>query len=132
MNIDSTISISIVFATIALISPIITTIINNRYQIKLKKLDMYEEAKRNALSDFIVSAQASILNSDNDEEVVLNYTSSFDKLFIYFSKISIETIKPFDKARAEANQDCNAETLQNANRELSKLIFTLSKQISKK
>ena len=121
MNIDSTISISIVFATIALISPIITTIINNRYQIKLKKLDMYEEAKRNALSDFIVSAQASILNSDNDEEVVLN-----------FSKISIETIKPFDKARAEANQDCNAETLQNANRELSKLIFTLSKQISKK
>ena len=119
-----------IIALIAIVSPIVTAIINNYYQIKLKKLDMYESAKRKALSDFVTSAQAAILNSDS-KEIVLEYTSNFDKLFIYFNDISTASITPFDRARVEVNTDFNEKNFQKANKELSIFIEKLSKQISK-
>lgn len=120
-----------IIAIVAIISPIITTIMTNSYQLKIKKLDMYEEAKRNALSEFIASAQATIFNS-NDPEIMLEYTSCFDKLFIYFSNISLDTIRSFDQARANLANNDTPENFKNANIELSKIVITLSKQIAKK
>ena len=61
LKIDFTLTLSILIAVIALVSPIITTVINNRHQLKLKKIDMYEEAKRKALSEFIENAQEYVL-----------------------------------------------------------------------
>lgn len=131
MKFDFTITISILIAIIALISPIVTAIINNCHQTKIKKMDMYETSKRDALSNFINSAQAAILNPEKTENM-LAYTSSFTKLFIYFSGLSLEDIKPFDFARTQANNNATAENFQKANCELSKLVSNLSKQIKKK
>lgn len=120
-----------IIAFVAIVSPIVTAVINNCHQTKIKKLDMYEEAKRNALSNFINSAQATIFNSE-DPEIMLQYSSNFDKLFIYFSKISLDTIKPFDSARVEVNKNNTPENFKKANNELSKIVITLAKQINKK
>lgn len=130
MNIDPNVVLAII-AVIAVISPIATAIISNWHQTKIKKLDMYEDAKRKTLSDFIDSAQGTMFNPD-DVEIMTEYLANFDKLFIYFSDISVETIKPFDRARANLANNSSPENLQDANRKLSYLIFDLSKQIKKK
>lgn len=48
-KIDLTISISVIVALCAIISPILTTIINNRYQLKLKKLELEQENIKNTV-----------------------------------------------------------------------------------
>lgn len=129
MKIDPNVILAII-SVIAVVSPIATAFINNWYQTKIKKLDMYENAKRIALSDFITSAQETMFNPD-DSEIMTEYLVNFDKLFIYFSDISIETIKPFEHARANLANVSSPENLQDANKKLSYLIFDLSKQIKK-
>ena len=48
MKIDSTVTLSIILAIVALFAPIFTTMINNRYKIKMKQIDLLNE-KVNAL-----------------------------------------------------------------------------------
>lgn len=124
-------AITIILLISSIVSPIITAIINNRHQLAIKKIDMYETAKRNALSEFIDCAQATILNSDDSRETMNKYISSFDKLFIYFSDISVETIIPFDHARGNLSRNYSDENYKKANHELSKFVSSLSNQIKK-
>ena len=52
MKIDLTITISVILALAAIISPIIVSAMNNRSQLKIKKMENYELAKRNAFEKF--------------------------------------------------------------------------------
>lgn len=124
LKIDFTLTLSILIAVIALVSPIITTVINNRHQLKLKKIDMYEEAKRKALSEFIENAQEYLLKPSYIEPTV-KYYSSLDKLFLYFTDIDLNTFTPFDKASK------NTDDYSTATIELTKIVQALSKQIAK-
>lgn len=130
MNIDPNIVLAII-SVIAVVSPIATAIISNWHQTKLKKLDMYEDVKRKTLSDFIDSAQE-VMFAPDELDAMVNYSANFDKLFIYFDDISVETIKPFDHARTNYSNSPTPENLQTANRQLSYLVSNLSKQIKKK
>lgn len=47
-EIDLTISISVILAVCAIISPIATTLINNRYQLKLKDLEYQQKEKESS------------------------------------------------------------------------------------
>lgn len=47
---DLTISISVIVALCAIISPILTAIINNRYQIKIKRIELAQQEHR----DFVL------------------------------------------------------------------------------
>lgn len=124
LKIDFTLTLSIVIAVIALISPIITTVINNRHQLKIKKIDMYEESKRQALSEFIENAQEYLLNSDY-EKPTIKYHSSLDKLFLYFSDIDLNTFISFEKAIK------NKDDFSIAMDELTKIVQVLAKQVKK-
>ena len=68
----------------AVVSPIATSIINNKHQLSLKKLDMYEDTKRRTLTEFIECAEDYLLNPGYVEQSV-KYYASINKLFIYFS-----------------------------------------------
>lgn len=118
-------AITIILLISSIVSPIVTTIINNKHQLALKNLDMYENAKRKALSDFIECAEDFLLNPLYVEQSV-KYYASLDKLFIYFSNISLDTFIPLDKASK------NIDDLSTAKLELSKIAQELSKQIKKK
>lgn len=48
-NFDLTISISVIVALCAIISPILTAIINNRYQIKMKRIELSQQEYRDTV-----------------------------------------------------------------------------------
>ena len=117
-------SVAVILLISSIVSPIITTLINNHHQTKLKKIDMYEEAKRKALSEFIEYSQDYLLNPHYVEQSV-KYYASMNKLFIYFTDININTFIPFDNASK------NTDNYKVAIFELTKIVEALSKQIKK-
>lgn len=123
-------AVAVILLISSVVSPIITTYMNNKHQKELKKIDIYENSKKEALSNFIESAQ--LLNYDfTNPENLHEYCISFDKLFIYFSDISLDTIKDLEKARVELSKNENQENFKKANREITKIVQVLSKQIAK-
>lgn len=113
--------VAVILLISSVVSPWLVNKENNKHQLKLKKLDMYEESKRKALSNFIECAQKVIFNS-SDLEFLTQYSASFDRLFIYFNNISHDTIKDFDVARVVANKISTSENIQKANFELTKIV----------
>lgn len=53
MNLDLSLTITGIIALSAILSPIIVAIINNKYQLKLKKFEKYELNKTQALNNFL-------------------------------------------------------------------------------
>lgn len=49
LEFDLTVSITAVLAVCAIISPILTTIINNRYQLKIKKMDLLQKEREETI-----------------------------------------------------------------------------------
>lgn len=50
MNIDLNLTITGIIALCAILSPILTTLINNHHQSKMKKVEIYELAKQKSPS----------------------------------------------------------------------------------
>lgn len=115
---------AIILSVIALISPSITAYINNRHQLQLKKLEMYETSKKEVLQRFIKCSQAYSVDNTTDENYS-NYIESVLNLYGYFKikdDILIKNLTlSFSKSR-------NIETFTL----LCNLVSILSKQISKK
>lgn len=117
---------AIVIGIIAFISPIITAIINNVHQTKMKKLDMYETEKRIALSNFIKACEDFMLEGEYVSNKLWSaYYSSIHQLFIYFNIPDYSMFLQLENVIKQQN-------IFNSNRELTKIVVTLSKQISKK
>ena len=123
-------AVAVILLVASIIFPIITTHMNSKHQKELKKIDIYENAKKEALSNFIDSAQ--VLNyNPTDSDAMYEYCIAFDKLFIYFSDISLDTVKELELARKEVAKNDTQENFKRANRELTKIVQVLSKQIVK-
>lgn len=123
MKFDLSWTIASIIAVAAFLSPIVTCFLNNKHQLKIKKLDMYEKAKRDALNEFIECTEDYLLNLNFTEQNV-KYYSSLNKLFIYFSNINIDTFKDFDTY-------CKNNDYSKATFELVKIVQLLSQQIAK-
>ncbi len=121
MNIDPNVVLAII-AVIAVISPIATTLINNWYQAKIKKLEMFNESKILALNNF-VEATVEVISS-HDSEDLTEYFSSVNKLFIYFNNLTLDTFDDLSKSLKENN-------FSKANQCLTILVAYLSNQVQK-
>ena len=122
--------IAIVLGISAVISPIATAIINNSHQIKLKKIEIYEKDKKDALSNFISSSQLLIYYPDN-ESYLKKHLESFNKLLIYFKNISpISNSRFIELVNQVKNKDCQENVLK-ATLELTNIVQDLSKEIKK-
>ena len=115
--------VAIILLVSSVVSPWLVNKENNKHQLKLKKLDLYEASKRKALADFIDCAEDYLLNLHYVNQNV-KYYASMNKLFLYFSNIDLSLFVPFDKA-------CKDENITLATVELSKISQVLSKQIQK-
>ncbi len=122
--------IAIILLLSSIISPIVVAIINNMHQTKMKRIEIFENNKTQALANFIENAQQVAYNP-TDSETVLNYANSFNVLFLYFSNISLDTVSKFDQCRTEIVKNDTPENFQKANRELTNIVQELSKQIVK-
>ena len=125
MNIDFSNLILAVVALISLISPIITTLINNHHQLKIKKIDMYETAKRKALQNFIISTEE-YFSSNRDIEKLIKFNSSINELYIYFS-INDSAYQLFDKLK-EIIKSNDSNKTQYA---INQIVMYLSNQLKK-
>ena len=122
--------IAIVLGISAVISPLATAIVNNSHQIKLKKIEIYEKDKKDALSNFISSSQLLIYYPDN-ESYLKKHLESFNKLLIYFKNISPTSNSRFiELVNQVKNKDCQENVLK-ATLELTNIVQDLSKEIKK-
>lgn len=122
MKLDSTLTITTVIAICAIISPIITAIINNIHQSKIKRIEIYEVTKRQAFTDY-VSASFNYLSSKTSE----NETKFFVALNNLYSYFDMSNIDYQELSSAISSLDCETYSYQS-----QKLIVNLSKQIKKK
>ena len=108
---------SIILGLSAIISPIITAIINNYYQLKLKRIDMYELSKRKALQTF------------NEEAISYKYSlnvggaiplrKAINNLYLFFDNIPSDISVLYNKE------------LPDYDIKLNNIVVTLGKQITK-
>lgn len=88
-KIDLTITISVVIAVCAIISPIITTLLNNHHVYKMKKLDLKRETekssyfyKRGVYEEYLRSAGKCVANAD--KESLQEYGKIYLLALVYF------------------------------------------------
>lgn len=109
-NIDLTISISVIVALCAIISPILTAIINNCYQLKIKKLELkqkeYEQSilyKRNIFENYLRYLNDVFQNPT--KESLSGYAQYYPLAFMYLppdvrEKLSVVNHKLGESAHA--------------------------------
>lgn len=111
--------VAVILLISSVISPWLVNKSNNEHQLKLKKLDMYEEAKRKALTDFIKACTNLRFNDSlgaSDE-----FNRSINCLYLYFNDIPAN-IFSLEKSRNNG---------LDFSKELTKIVQDLSKQITK-
>lgn len=107
----------------AVISPVFSTWLNNKYQLKLKKLELFDKCRYKAIENFTNSVEQYYHDRDYVEATV-NFESSISNLFLYFS---IPNYSVFDKLKECINNN-DYEKTQFA---VSEIVKFLSSQIDK-
>ncbi len=110
-------TVAVILLISSVVSPIATTIINNKHQSKMKKIEMYQMAKRDALEKYIKSASRCFNGTSVGN--LYDYYEASNNLYIYFSKVPNE----INQLVGKSPQEFNAL--------LAKIVQTLSKQIEK-
>lgn len=81
-----------VIALSAVLSPILTAIINNHHQLKLKEIEVNEQRRNEVFSDFISSASSAIISGLRSDK----YLESIVKVHLYAPKDVWDMIKEMD------------------------------------
>lgn len=109
--------VAVILFISSIVSPWLVTRENNKQQLKLRKLDLFEISKRKVLENFINCASKNInaMSSHEREE----YISSLNTLYVYFDNVpkSVNTLLT-----------CNRNEFSN---ELTNIVQVLSRQITK-
>ena len=86
-KIDLTVTISAIVAIAAIISPVITALINNAYQLKLRKLEIQQQRyendimhRRKIFEDFLSSFNDAC--QSQSKEAISRYASSYSLVYI--------------------------------------------------
>lgn len=102
MKFDLNLTITGIIALCAIISPILTSFIENKFKLANKKIDVYESRKFNALNEFINNTLncISLFNTNEDiskhkvkPELLREYYKSANKLITLFPNVDINEIK---------------------------------------
>lgn len=122
MNIDLNLTITGIIALCAILSPILTTLINNHHQSKMKKVEIYELAKQKALREYI-SASFNYISFKNQENEVKFFTA-LNNLYIYFPNIHDINYDDLSSAirslNAESYSFYSQETFKNLSKHIKK------------
>lgn len=111
-------TVAVILLISSVLSPWLVTHENNKQQLKLRKLDLFEISKRKVLENFINCASKNINSSMSPHERE-EYTSALNVLYVYFGNVpkSINTL---------LNLNHN-----DFSKELTNIVQVLSKQITK-
>ena len=112
-----------IIALSAVISPTISTYLNNKHQLKIEKLKLFESCKYDAIEKF-AKATEQYCYDRTFVDATVNFEASISNLFLYFS---IPNYSLFDKLK-ECISNNDYKKTQFA---LSEIIRYLSQQIDK-
>lgn len=114
---DTTFSITAIIAFCALLSPILTTLINNHYQLKLKRIEINQLKlekttfyKRGIFENYLKYAGRCIQNPDNDSMEM--YGETYFLAYTYAPLQIREKMVIVDRFIANANIDRSVESLE--------------------
>lgn len=107
----------------AVLSPSLTTWLNNKHQLKLKQLEIFEKNKLEAIEKFTKAVEC-YYTQRIMTQALIDFESSIANLFIYFS---IPNNSLFDDLRDNIASNDNEETQFT----VSKIVRTLSSQLNK-
>lgn len=119
-----TIVVTLITALSTTVPGIITNYLNNKNLVKLKKLEIYENDKKQIVSSFINSATSCLNLENKNEDIYIELIKYSNNLFFYFPKY-IEDIRDFIKYIDLYFEDKNAK--QTVIEKLSNIIELLSK-----
>lgn len=135
MPIDTTITISVIVALVALISPIITAIINNRHQLKIKMMEYKENRyteeirhQKQLLEHYCNALTKLIIYEIPANEHFNEYGAAFGEAVLYMNKdqskiaVKLYNLIAFDK------QKCNTDVLNNHILQIKDHLKKLDKQ----
>ena len=95
MNIDLTVSISVILALSAILSPIIVALINNHHQLKIKRLEINERYIISAFQNYLSKLEQCIASNmtNNYQE----YNNAYGQALLYASNNSKILMKRIDE-----------------------------------
>lgn len=80
-NATAALAISIATAVSTAIVPVVLAYVNNRHEIKVKKIDLYDIRRADAISAYIRSAGAYVQNPRS--ETAAEYGRAYGEIFLY-------------------------------------------------
>ena len=96
---------------VAIISPILTAIINNRHQTKMKKIEMSIASKLKIIEDYLSSAGQIIYH--NGEASTESYSIAIGRIYSAFPRSLWEKISVLDEMIYSGNwEDAHAQFLE--------------------
>lgn len=131
MKLDTSLTITSIIAFVALISPVLTAIINNRYQIKMKQLEINEKRynenirlKKELFEKYCESLSQVVVYYSPSYEVLKWYGSCYGKALLYMNK------QQSDQA-IEINKQINLQRYKMAHDLSDQHILDIKEQIDK-
>lgn len=94
MSVDLTITVSIIIALCAIVSPIIVAIINNRHNIKIRYIDIANDYKMKAFEKYLDDVRK--LTSSDNENLIYIYNQSFSSAMLYASSNTLQFMFEID------------------------------------
>lgn len=124
MDFDFTVTFSVLLALSTVLANVVSTLLNNKHQIKIKKLEMYELQKREVLQNFINSTIECYKNN-NDWRQNKEFMKYLFTMQLYFKSANSEFIQTLNSLMDDVldKSDFNIQ--------FAKIISKLSKEIQK-
>lgn len=129
MKLDLTITVTAILGIAAIISPISTAIINNRYLLKMRRLDAEIALKKEA-SFYNREVYENYLKSSfkylkrRDSEVKHEYSECYALALIYFPEDLLEEIISINIILRSDNLTGVTERLENLSKKIRKILQT--------
>lgn len=121
MKIDTTVIVALVAAISAIIAPVITAVINNRYQLKMRKIELYEQKRIDVINSYSKSLNAYLNNICGNTEY--EFAQHKHSIFLYAPKSAWKIIEKINKYIDEGKFDDARKLLPDLMKELSPSIF---------
>lgn len=118
---NATIIVSLVAAIAAIIAPVVSSLINNHYQLKVKKLELYEERRIKIINDY-VSSVSMCIQSATDENIN-EMCKTFNSIFLYTSPDLWDDLNKLNKLILNLEFEQASEILPTIAQRLSPSVF---------
>lgn len=127
---NATIIVALVAAVAAIIAPVLSSFINNHYQLKVKSLELYEERRIKVINNYVSSVSKCIQSASGEN--IKEMCETFNSIFLYTSPELWDDLKNLNDLILNVEFDQASELLPSIAQRLSPSVFKRNKHCKKK